>query len=111
MDDERDAPWQIVLGSLYPVFCVLCSVALWLELNLKVNPTAMNSQNVFCISDNVCVSEGGLKSKAMTQAAFTVMFMREEFKGKGEQGGGEKRQCWEVTVFESMPLRSCKDVE
>ncbi|KAI2511670.1 hypothetical protein MHU86_2736 [Fragilaria crotonensis] len=43
MDDEQDAPWQIVLGSLNPVYCVLCSLALWLELNLKLNPTAMNS--------------------------------------------------------------------
>ena len=36
VDDERDAPWQIVLGSLNPVYCVLCSLALWLELNLKL---------------------------------------------------------------------------
>jgi len=42
VDDKRDAPWQIVLGSLNPVYCVLCSLALWLELNLKLNPTAMN---------------------------------------------------------------------
>ena len=38
VDDEQDAPWQIVLGSLNPVYCVLCSLALWLELNLQLNP-------------------------------------------------------------------------
>ena len=42
MDDKHDARWQIVLGSLNPVYCVLCSFALWLELNLKLNVTAMN---------------------------------------------------------------------
>ena len=92
VDDERDAPWQIVLGSLNPVYCVLCSLALWLELNLKLNPTAMNSPYVFCISDDVRVPEGGLKSKAMIQAAFTVLFRRAEFKGEeadGEGGGGD----------------------
>ena len=86
MDDEGDAPWQIVQGPLNPVYCVLCSLALWLEFNLQLNPTAMNSPYIFGISDNVRVPEGGLKSKAMIQATFTVMFRREEFKG---EGGGE----------------------
>ena len=95
VDDERDAPWQIVLGSLNPVYCVLCSLALWLELNLKLNPAAMNSPYVFCISDDVRVPEGGLKSKAMIQAAFTIMFRREEFKVEdgGERGGRRGEQA------------------
>ena len=38
VQDERDAPWQIVLGSISPVYCVLCSLALWLELNIKLYP-------------------------------------------------------------------------
>jgi hypothetical protein len=112
VDNEQDAPWQIVLGSLNPVYCVLCSLALWLELNLKLNPTAMNLPYVFCISDDIRVPDGRLKSKAMIQAAFTNLFRREEFKGDGEGGGGEVNcQCWEVTVFESMPLLSREDVE
>jgi hypothetical protein len=40
VDDEQDAPWQIVLGSLNPVYCVLCSLALWLagnEFEVKSN--------------------------------------------------------------------------
>ncbi|KAI2510537.1 hypothetical protein MHU86_3805 [Fragilaria crotonensis] len=92
VDDERDAPWQIVLGSLNSVYCVLCSLALWLELNLKLNPTAMNLPYVFGISDNVRVPEGGLTSKAMIQAAFTVIFRCEEFRGEqhgAKRGGGE----------------------
>lgn len=64
VNDERDAPWQIVLGSINPVYCVLCSLALWLELNLKSNPVAMSSPYVFCISDDIRVPGGGLKSKA-----------------------------------------------
>lgn len=61
VNDERDAPWQIVLGSINPVYCVLCSLALWLELNLKSNPAAMTSPYVFCISDDIRIPEGGLK--------------------------------------------------
>ena len=67
-------------------------LCLLLELNLKLNPTAMNSPYVFGISDDVRIPEGGLKSKAMIQAAFTVLFRREEFSGEqqgAERGGGE----------------------
>ncbi len=45
MDNKQDAPWQIVFGLLNPVYCVVCSRALWLELNL--NPTALNLPYVF----------------------------------------------------------------
>ena len=76
MSDKQDAPWQIVLGLLNPVNCVLYSLALWLELILKLNPTAMNSPY------------GRLKSKAMIQAAFTILFRRKEFKGNGKGGEG-----------------------
>ncbi len=77
-----------MLGSLNPVYCVPCSLALWLELNLKLNPTAMNLSYVFCISDNIRVPDGRLKSKAMIQAAFTILFRRKEFKGNGKGGEG-----------------------
>ena len=85
VNDERDAPWQIVLGSINPVYCVLCSLALWLELNLKSNPVAMSSPYVFCISDDIRIPQGGLKSKAMIQTALKVMFKGEQFKGAEEE--------------------------
>ena len=33
--DERDAPWQILLGSMDPTFCVFINVAIWLEWSLS----------------------------------------------------------------------------
>jgi hypothetical protein len=59
------------------------------------------------VSDNIRLSDGGLKSKPMIQAGFTILFRRKEFKGDGK-GGGEGG---EVTVFKSIPLLLCKDVE
>jgi hypothetical protein len=85
VNDERDAPWQIVLGSINPVYCVLSSLALWLELNLKSNPVAMSSPYVFCISDDIRMPEKGLKSKAMIQNALKVMFKGEQFKCAEEE--------------------------
>jgi hypothetical protein len=40
VNDERDAPWQVVLGSMDPVFCVILSLGLWLEKNLRENVSA-----------------------------------------------------------------------
>ncbi len=68
VDDKQDAPWHIVLESINPVYCVLSSLALWLELNLKSNPVAMSSPFVFCISDNIRMPERGLNSKAMADS-------------------------------------------
>jgi hypothetical protein len=69
------------------VFCTLFTCFV-LELNLKLNPTALNLPYVFCISDNIHVPDGGLKLKAMIQAAFTILFRRKKFKGNGKGGGG-----------------------
>ena len=93
-----------MLGSLNPVYCVLCSLALWLEMNLKLNPTAMNSPYVFCISNNVRVPDGGLKTKAMIQSAFTLLFsdMRNLRARTMAMALVLNYLCWEVTAYESM---------
>ena len=62
----------------------------------------MNLPYVFGISDNVRVPEGGLKSKAMIQAAFTVIFRCEEFRGKQQ---GAKRGGGEVSMLGSHSIR------
>lgn len=72
--DERDAPWQIVLGSIDPIYCVLCSVGLWLEINLDMYPPAMNSPYLFCFCDDIRIPEGGHKAKGKIQRILTKMF-------------------------------------
>jgi hypothetical protein len=47
VQDERDAPWQIVLGSMNPVFCVRISLGFWLESNLRSTPSAMALPYIF----------------------------------------------------------------
>jgi len=49
VQDERNAPWQVVLGSMNAAFCVFVSLGLWLEVNLKSNPSAIVSPYVFFI--------------------------------------------------------------
>jgi hypothetical protein len=70
VEDERDAPWQIVLGAMNPVYCVLCSLGLWLETNLTNNPFAMASPYVFAFSEDITVPKGGQKAKDIAQVIF-----------------------------------------
>ena len=108
VNDERDAPWQIVLGSINPVYCVLCSLALWLELNLKSNPVAMTSPYVFCVSDDIRVPEGGLKTKAMIQNALKVMFKGERFKSEeGEEAASMLLGSHSVRKYAATYARRC----
>ena len=80
VNDERDAPWQIMLGSINPVYCVLCSLALWLELNLMMFPPAMDSPYVFCFSDNITIPKGGENAKTKVQNLFTKIFRSQDFR-------------------------------
>ena len=33
INEEQNAPWQTVLGSINPVYCLFCSLVLWVVLN------------------------------------------------------------------------------
>ena len=47
VNNELDAQFQIVLGSMNHIYCVLWTLALWLELNIKLYPPAMESPYLF----------------------------------------------------------------
>ena len=48
--EREDAPWQVVLGSIDTSFCMLISLASWMELNHRENPNAVPyaQSNQFC---------------------------------------------------------------
>jgi hypothetical protein len=56
--EEQDAPWQTILGSIDPVFCVLLNLAIWLELSSR-----RSSPYVFNFSEDLLVPSGGYKVK------------------------------------------------
>jgi hypothetical protein len=61
-------------------FCVIISMALWLEIHLEVYPAAAITPFVFSFSDNVEIPSGGKKSKETVQGIFGQdMFKRPEF--------------------------------
>jgi hypothetical protein len=102
VQDERDAPWQIVMGSMNPVFCVLISLGLWLELNLRLNPSAIASPYVFAFSDDITVPSGGQKAKEMAQNIFgQKVFKLDEFQSTGLLGSHSIRK------FAATHVRRC----
>ena len=69
--EERDAPWQLVMGAMDTTFCVLTSLAVWLEMHFRWNPNALLSPYVFPYSDDIVVPAGGKKLKEIASNGFT----------------------------------------
>ncbi len=84
--EERDAPCQVILGSMDTVFCVLASLSLWMELNLRCNRNALSSPYVFGFCDDNAIPSGGKKSKETEHNMISKILKMEAFTGI-EDGG------------------------
>ena len=105
--EEQDAPWQMVLGCMDTVYCVLVSIALFLELNLSRNPSAMLSQYLFCFCNDIAVLGGGQKTKDIVQNVLGQhIFKQAEFLGRSADAGGDDNEARQAAGFlGSHPIR------
>ena len=78
VQQEGDAPWQIVLGSRDPVFCVFISTAIWLEYYLSCGSQGL-SPYVFDFSGDFTVPDGGDKSNAWVMNALKGVYTGADF--------------------------------
>ena len=102
VQDERDAPWQVVLGSMDAMFCVFISLGLWLESNLKSSASALVSPYLFSFSDDVTIPSGGRKAKDIAQTIFgQKVFKLDEFQSAGQLGSHSIRK------FAATHVRRC----
>jgi hypothetical protein len=93
VQDKCDAPWQIVLGSMDPVFCVLICLGVWHELNLHNNLAAAASPYVFAFTEDITIPSGRQKAKGMAQTIFGQrIFRRQEFQALGLLGSHSIRK-------------------
>ena len=93
VSEERNAPWQIVMGSMDSAFCVFISTALWLEMAFsRGNPNAMLSPYLFSFCDDVSIPGGGQKTKEIVQTILGQhIFKRPEFQSIiGESGDADE---------------------
>ncbi len=92
-----------------PIFCVLISLGLWLESNLRANATAIASPYVFAFSDDITVPGDGLKAKETAQNISGLKVLKmEEFQSGGLLGSHS------ICKFASTHIRRCgisKDVK
>lgn len=86
VNEERDAPWQILLGSMDPDFCVLLNVGLWLEVHLERQPGASLSPYVLSFSNNIDVPGGGQRAKETAMNYMREIFNNNEFNSDADAG-------------------------
>lgn len=88
VQEERDAPWQILLGSMDPMFCVLLNVAIWLEWSLSSRPGAELSPYVLSFSNDNARPEGGRKAKVTAYNILRAIFDCRDFEVNDDEDAG-----------------------
>ena len=66
VQEERDAPWQIMLPSMNPAYFLYIHLAIWLEVFIALYMHASLTPFLFGFSTDFCDPEGGQLSKAIT---------------------------------------------
>jgi hypothetical protein len=79
--DERDAPWQILLGSLLTLYCVFVNVGIWLEIQLENTPGAHMSPYVFSLSNDFSIPSGGKKASTTASRMIAAVFRDKFYEG------------------------------
>ena len=62
--EERDAPWQIMLGCNNSLYCVIINLALWLECMFFKFNYAYHTPYLFAFASNTDIPAGGVANKA-----------------------------------------------
>jgi hypothetical protein len=81
VNDQRDAPWQTLLGSLSTTYCVFVNLGIWLELHLGTTPGANLSPYVFGFSHDNTIPSGGDRSKMRASHILGKIFKDPFFRG------------------------------
>ena len=77
--EEREAPWQTLLGAMDPLYCVFLNLGLWLETSLMMIPGAALSPYVFAFSDDHSIPAGAIKAKNLVMKELRELFRGDDF--------------------------------
>ena len=70
VSEERDAPWQLMMPAMKTVYCVYCSMSLWLEIFIERYTHASLTPFVFGFSQDITEENGAKASKTIIQSIF-----------------------------------------
>jgi hypothetical protein len=76
-----------------PVYCVIISLGVWLELNMRTHPDAAMLPFVFAFTEDIMMPSAGQKANDMAQTIFGQrIFRRPEFQASGLLGSHSIRK-------------------
>ena len=76
------------MGSMDTAFCVLASLSLWMELNLKANPNALLSPYLFNFCNDSCRWRGAKVKETAHNMMNKIVGMAEDFNAGSTTNGG-----------------------
>ena len=85
--DERDAPFQLMLPLMNPLYCTYFSLALWLEIFIMKCPHALLTPFVFGFLQDITVENGANAAKNIVQGIFGGNIFKGSNEAIRESGG------------------------
>jgi hypothetical protein len=110
VNEERQAPYQALIGSMNQQYCVFIALGVWLETSLSEFPWAATSPYVFSFKNDERVPEGAIKSKAHIQRTLHMVFNDHDGFADTRLGSHSVRKYASTTVRNLGATKDEKDI-
>ena len=107
VQEERDAPWQLMLPCMNKSYCVYLSLSLWLEMCLLKYPHALLTPYCFGFSQDVTEEGGATASKNIVQAIFGGTIFKASNTALREGGGSGALGTHSIRKLAATHARRC----
>jgi hypothetical protein len=110
VNEEQEAPYQAVIGSMNHQYCMFIALGIWLESSLTAFPWAATSPYVFSFKNDKRIPEGAVKSKAHAQRTLHVVLNEHEDFAGTKLGSHSVRKYASTTVRNNGATKDEKDI-
>ena len=110
VNEEREAPYQTIIGAMNQQYCVLIALGIWLEASLNSFNWAATSPYVFSFKNDHLIPDGALKSKAHTQSTLRTVFNTHDDFAETKLGSHSVRKYASTTVRNNGATKDEKDI-
>ena len=110
VNEEREAPYQAVIGSMNHHYCIFIALGIWLESSLTAFPWAATSPYVFSFKNDERIPEGAVKSKAHAQRTLHEVFKEHDDFAGTKLGSHSVRKYASTTVRNNGATKDEKDI-
>ena len=110
VNEEREAPYQTLIGSMNQEYCIFIALGIWLEASLTAFPWAATSPYVFSFKNDLRIPEGATKSKAHAQKILHMVFNEHDAFAETKLGSHSVRKYASTTVRNNGATKDEKDI-